>query len=42
MVGLISVLVFIAVLLFILAIFYDMEYRRGRWSLLVRIKKQMG
>lgn len=42
MVGLISVLVFIAVLLFILGIFYDVEYRQGRWKLFVRIKKQMG
>ncbi len=42
MVGLISILVFIAVLLFILGIFYDVEYRQGRWKLFVRIKKQMG
>jgi len=41
-IGLISILVFIAALLFILGIFYDIEYRQGRWRLLVRIKKQMG
>ena len=42
MVGLISVLVFIAVLLFTLGMLYDIQYRRGHWKLLVRIKKQMG
>lgn len=41
MVSLISILVFIAVLLFILATFYDIEYRQGRWRLLGRIKKHM-
>ncbi len=42
MVDLISVLVFIAVLMFILGMFYNVEYRQGRSRLLARIKKQMG
>ena len=38
----ISILVFIAVGLFILGIFYNIQYRRGHWKLVKRIKEQMG
>jgi len=42
MVGLISILVFAAIMVFILGIFYHAEYRQGRWKLIKRIKEQMG
>lgn len=42
MVGLIALLIFGAVMFFILGIFYSFEYRQGRWKLIRRIKQQMG
>ena len=42
MVGLISILIFVAVMLFILGVFYNIEYRQDHWRLVQRIKQQMG
>jgi len=42
MITLISILVFGAILAFILGIFYHAEYRQGRWKLIKRVKEQLG
>jgi tight adherence protein C len=40
--GLISILIFAAVMFLVLGIFYNVEYRQGHWRLIGRIKQQMG
>lgn len=42
MVGLIALLIFASVTFFILGVFYNIEYRQGRWKLIRRMKEQMG
>ena len=40
--SLISILIFAAVMFFVLGIFFNIEYRQGHWRLIGRIKQQMG